>query len=138
MDGCPSVYPMRKTTGKSHVNGLKSWCLAWNNYLRCVVSFFPHLCHKMITYQTLVTQFANQYAFYVVYAFDHLYRLHMANDPSCRWDVIDDILFNQYLRGAPMLPSTSSSQSHGSSTSASGFQDFTCFSCFEKWNFASI
>lgn len=137
VDGSPSVSLIRKNVGKSRVKDFKSWCLAWSNYLRCVLSFFPHLCHEMITYQTLVTQFANQYAFSAIYAFDQLHRLHMANDPSRRWDVIDDLLFNQYLRGAPLLTPTSSSQSYGFSTSASRLQDFTCFSCSEKGHFAS-
>lgn len=127
-------------TPKSRVKDFPTWCLAWSNYLRCMMNFFPHLASQMVTYQAFIIQFANQYAFPAVYAYDQLHRVEIANDPTKSWDVIDDMLFNQTLRGAPAPTSTVMDKAYASSSATvtsgnkysgnrSGVQ---CFNCGRK------
>ena len=78
-DGTPRISLGQKSFAKSRVKDLSSWCLAWSNYLiRCMVFFFPEITQELVTYQTLIIQFSNQYILPAVYAFDQLHRLHIA------------------------------------------------------------
>lgn len=75
-----------------------------------------------------------QCAFTAVYTFDQLHRQNISNNPGLRWDVIDDYIFNSYLRGA--MPSKrvvigiSSSGSGSSST-----RNYNCYTCKEPGHF---
>lgn len=94
-----------------------------------MVCFLPNLVHQMMMYQTVITQFASQYAFSSVYEYDQLHRMQLANNPtSFRWDVVDDTLFNMYLRGAQ--PSTSFTKSLPSRLGR-------CFKCQGSGHFAA-
>ena len=84
-----------------------------------MVQYFPNLVHQLITNQSFIAQLATQYVFASVYAFDQLHRLNLANDPGRRWDVVDDLIFNSHLRGAPLLRKFS--QSASSSFSSLGY-----------------
>lgn len=128
-EGIPQISLSRNTVGKARVKDFSSWCLAWSNYLRCLLYFFPHLASELVTYQALIAQFANQYMFPAVCAFDRLHRLQLANDPSRRWDQLDDLLVTQHLRGAPALPKQPS-------YSASTRTTYSCFSCGQRGHFS--
>ena len=121
-DGTPRISLGQKTFGKSRVKDFSSWCLAWSNYLRCMVFFFPELTQELVTYQTLIIQFSNQYVFPAVYAFDQLHRMHIALDVSRRWDVLDEVILNQHLRGAPLLSKLSTSYTRNT---------ISCYRCGE-------
>ncbi|XP_057312908.1 uncharacterized protein LOC130654361 isoform X2 [Hydractinia symbiolongicarpus] len=129
-DGVPRLSLSRNVSGRSRIKDFASWCLAWSNYLRCLIYFYPHLATQLVTYQTLVTQFANQYVFSAVCAFDKLHRLQLANDSLQRWDQLDDLLVTQHLRGAPLL-----TKSYTSSTSTR--TSYACFSCGQQGHFAT-
>ena len=107
VEGSPRISLTQVTQGKNKVKDYPSWCLAWSNYLRCMIQFFPHLTNQLVIYQSYIALFATQYAFTYVYAFDQVHRLNLTNDFSRRWDVIDDIVFNSYLKGAPGLVNVS-------------------------------
>ena len=125
VDGNPRISLSQVTLGKPKVRDYPTWLLAWSNYLRCMVRFFPHLVDHLVTYQTMMAQYATQYNFASVYASDQLHRIHMANDPSKRWDVIDDMILNLHLKNAPTLKKKLWSD-HSTNT---------CFSCKEVGHF---
>ena len=127
-------------TPKSRVKDFPTWCLAWSNYLRCMMKFFPHLTGQMVTYQAFIIQFATQYAFPAVYAYDQLHRVEIANDPTRSGDAIVDMLFDQTLRGAPAPTSTVTDKAYAlsatvtcSSNKYSGNRSgVNCFNCGRK------
>ena len=116
---------------KAKVKDFSTWFLAWANYLRCMVRFFPHLAEQLVNYQAYIAQFSNQYKFSAVYAFDQVHRRSLANDPSRRWDVLDDLSVTLYLRGAPVLDSIKkASAANASSSSTSTSKNVvTCYLC---------
>ena len=66
----------------------------------------PHLAGQLVSYQTTISRFANEYHLNAWYAYDAAFRQRMANNPMLSWSTVDDEIFNAYLRSAPILPST--------------------------------
>ena len=87
-----------------------------------MIVYHPHLVSQLIHYQATITRFVTQYSFTSVLTYDRLFRYSIANKQLARWDVVDDNLFNLYLRGAP--PAT---------TTARG----SCYTCHGVGHFSS-
>ena len=133
VDGSPSISLCQKETGRGKVRDFKTWTLAWSNYVRCMLHYFPYLAQELCTYLAHIAQFACQYVFSAVYAFDQTTRLHLANNNHRRWDVIDDMIFNTHLRGAP----GPSSAMVGRRPLPQQSSTFRCFKCGDRGHFAN-
>ena len=64
--------------------------------------YHPQLLPDLIIYQNTITRFANQYIFAAWSSYDRLFRYQIANDPTRSWAVLDDTLYNLYVRGATL------------------------------------
>ena len=118
----PSVSLVPKRQHQPKAKDFHSWLTAWNIYLQAMIVYHPHLVSQLIHYQATITRFVTQYSFTAVLTYDRLFRYSIANKQLARWDVVDDNLFNLYLRGAP--PAT---------TTARG----SCYTCHGVGHFSS-
>ena len=99
----PSLTLVPKSGNKNKIIDYCTWVLAWSVFLQAMLVFHSHLISRLIKYQNHIARFAHQYSFAAVYAYDQLFRQNMANNfpyGTPGWDVIDDVLYNTYLRGA--------------------------------------
>ena len=73
--------------------------------MQVLVSYRTHLGSQLVGYQALISRYANEYPFAAWYGYDAAFRQHMAINPMLAWNVVNDELFNVYLRSASVLPS---------------------------------
>ena len=96
----PSVSLIPKNQHKPKVTDFGSWMVAWTNFLRCYMLFFPQRIHELIRYQALITDFASQYTFSAWSLYDRTFRYQLAFNQELSWHIVDDDLYNRYLRGS--------------------------------------
>lgn len=99
----PTFAIAPKQAVKVKIDSFISWLRTWNEYLTTAIIFRPHLTHQMLQYQATMTRFANTYARPAWVAYDAAFRQSLANNPTLRWDRINDELFNRHLRSAAVV-----------------------------------
>ena len=107
---------VKKDKGKA-IKTLSDWLMSFSIFFEAHINFFPHQTQALMKYQNSIIRFSSQYSFSRVYAYDRNFRSRISLDPTAAWDLIDENLFNQYLRGAPG-PSSYSCYSCGSNSHA--------------------
>ena len=76
-----------------------SWLIAWNNFMRTYVFFYPDMTAQLMFYQSMICQYAQQYVFEDILAFDRSFRIRVANGRAfgLRWDRYDQDLVGLHL-----------------------------------------
>ena len=98
----PSVSLVPRAQSRPRVIEFYSWLTAWNYYLQATSFYHPTRVPELIMYQSINVRFSCQYTIASWYAYDKLFRYHMANHPMMPWSQVDDDFFNRYLRGTPL------------------------------------
>ena len=135
----PTLSILKKSAEKGKIKNLSAWLRAWNTFMVVFLHFRPHMVSQLISYQNSITQLASTY--YVQYwlAYDAAFRQKMANNQFLRWDIEDNILFNSYLRAAPVLASASlpvTSSAEATNKNSYGKSDEgRCFNCGKYGHF---
>lgn len=115
----PTINVIPNDQHKAKVIDFVSWSIAWSAFMQIMFVYHNQLIGQLLSYQNLICQFASQYAFANVYAYDQAFRQLIANNPrAMSWDKVDDNLFNSFLRGAPPR------------------QDIFCFKCKRKGHYS--
>ena len=79
------------------VHDFSLWLVAWNNFMRTYIHFFPLMAPQLAFYQSMICQYAHRYNFDEVYTFDRNFRARTASSPLFRWDRLDPELAAQHL-----------------------------------------
>lgn len=103
---------------KVKVTDFHTWTLAWNNFMRTYVFFFPEMSGELMFYQSMICQYAHQYAWEEVSTFDREFRIRMANGRTygLRWDRYDHDLVGRHLRSFRPVCYKCKNYGHWSST----------------------
>ena len=89
---------MRLSQQKSRIHGFASWLAAWNIYLNAYSHYHAHMTSQLLHYQTTITRFNQSYPIPAWWAYDIQFLQSRANDPTLRWDVIDEVIATDVLR----------------------------------------
>lgn len=81
----PSVSLIPKNQHKPKVIDFSSWMVAWTNFLRCYILFFPQRIQELIRYQALITDFASQYIFSAWSQYDRMFRYQLTFNQELSW-----------------------------------------------------
>ena len=107
-DSRQPTVAIRPRHASNRITSFVAWSRTWNDYLRVFVFYRPHLFNQLLHYQSIIAGFANIYPTEAWLAYDADFRQSVANNPSLRWDRIDDEIFNRRLRSVSAIrPSTS-------------------------------
>ena len=88
-------------SSRTKVKDFFGWVSAWSVYLQVASFYHPHLTRKLISYQSTIAGFANQYSSSSAWiACDISFRHHRANNLHLRWDQINDEIYNTFIRGS--------------------------------------
>ena len=87
--------------------GFKTWTLAWSNYVRCMLHFFPILLRNYVLLRHILHSLPAK--IYLAQCMLSIKPHGYANNIHRRWDAINDMIFNTHLRGVPG-PSCASSK----------------------------
>ena len=88
----PSVCLVPKNQAKPKVSNFNAWMVAWSNFMQIYTSFWPHRVGELITYQSIICDFASQFSFSAWVNYDRMFRFRMAQDPLLSWSITDDDL----------------------------------------------
>ena len=102
--GEPTVSLVPHHQSRAKISDLPTWLTAWTSFLQASILYHPHRMSQFIAYQATITRFVSQYIFSAWHTYDRLFRYTMANDLSLSWGLVNDDLFNRYLRGASLRP----------------------------------
>ena len=80
------------------IKTLPDWLAAWNIFMQAYMFFYPDQAQALVIYQGTIIQWASQYSFSRVVAYDCHFRTRLSLDPTAAWDQVDERLFNFYLR----------------------------------------
>ena len=80
------------------IKTLSDWLAAWNIFMQAYMFFYPDQAQALVIYQGTIIQWASQYSFSRVVAYDCNFRTRLSLDPTAAWDQVDERLFNFYLR----------------------------------------
>ena len=111
--GEPTVSLVPHHQSRAKIIDLPTWLTAWTSFLQASILYHPHRMSQLIAYQATITRFASQYIFSAWHTYDRLFRYTMANDLSLSWGLVNDDLFNRYLRGASLRPVCFSCRNYG-------------------------
>ena len=92
---------------RSKITNFESWSRTWFIFAQVLTLYYPNLYLQLNTYHQQIATFASTYPTANWLAYDAAFRQSQANNPGLSWARDDNTLFNQYLRSAPPLPSTS-------------------------------
>ena len=95
----PSLVPT-SASSRTKVRDFFGWVSAWSVFLQVASFYHPHLTRQLISYQSTIAGFTNQYSSSAWIAYDISFRHHRANNLHLRWDKIDDEIYNTFIRGA--------------------------------------
>ena len=95
-----SLVPTTSVHSRTKVRDFFGWVSAWSVFLQVASFYHPHLTRQLISYQSTIASFANQYSSSAWIAYDISFRHHRANNLHLRWDKIDDEIYNTFIRGA--------------------------------------
>ena len=84
---------------KAKVIDLNSWLMAWSRYFQASLVYRPHLVGQMLSYQVYISHLANDYSFSGWYTYDKAFRTFVSNNPTARWDLSNQTLYNLHLMG---------------------------------------
>ena len=84
----------KSQNSKAKVISFNLWLQAWCNFARVYVRYHGHQTDQILHYQSLMSQFGQQYIFEEFYLYDRQFRLRMASSPALRCNRIDVELTN--------------------------------------------
>ena len=88
------------TAYKHKVTDIYTWLMAWTLFFQIFIFYRPHMMTQLLKYQTFISNLAYTYNFNAWYSYDQAFRQHVANNPSARWDLCNDFIFNLHVRGS--------------------------------------
>ena len=95
-DAALSLVP-KSSSNSIKVHEISLWLVAWNNFMRTYIHFFPLMAPQLAFYQSMICQYFHRYVFEEVYTFDRNFRARIASSDLFRWDRLDPELAAQYL-----------------------------------------
>lgn len=87
-------------SNKAKVTDFLAWLSSWNNFLWVNIRYHEDLNNQLLHYQATITQFAKQYKFSARSSYDTTFLSRLANNPMLRWDILDEEIYNVFIRGA--------------------------------------
>ena len=108
-----SISIVQKQRGKE-IKNISEWLQAWSIFLQTYSYFYPSQIPSLLVYQDFIIRAASQYNFARVKSYDKHFRMRLSINPSASWEVMDEQLFNQILRGS------------------SGPSSYACYACGEN------
>ena len=146
-----SLVPTASASSRTKVRDFFGWVSAWSVFLQVASFYHPHLTRQLISYQSTIACFANQYSSSAWIVYDISFRHHRDNNLHLRWDKTDDQIYNTFIRGAqPRLQCCSCRQfghlatscpNQSSSSSSSGLNNTGerrgCYICHSHGHMAS-
>ena len=93
-----SLKLVPKTQSRPKISDFTSWSVAWSNFMRVYVHFFPHRVMELVQYHAIISDFASQFCFSAWLQYERSFRFRMAQNPALSWARVDEELYNRYLR----------------------------------------
>ena len=114
--------------GTNKINTFTHWLYAWNQYLRVMIVFHPHLTQQLIFYQSEITDMYTRWTFKSIMTYDTQFRMKIANKTIARWDFHDISCRSSHLVPLPK-PMSLSADSLTNSRSP------LCYACKQQGHF---
>ena len=124
-----SVVPRRNN--QVRVDSFLTWVRTWNEYVRVVIHFRPHLLPQLFRYQSEITKHASRFPRHAWLAYDVACRMSLANNPLLSWDdVVADLdIYNTHLRAAPLVRDSTRLVNASGVSRVSGGGSVSCYTC---------